>query len=82
MSPTVERILQEALELPEDARVDLAAALLDSVDREPPDADVEGAWRQEALRRLQEIRSGAVKPIPWDEARSMIFGPSDVPKDR
>jgi putative addiction module component (TIGR02574 family) len=82
MSPAVEKILQDALELPEEARVDLAAAILDSVDHEPPDPGAEDAWRQEARRRLQEIRSGTVKPIPWDEAQSMIFGSSDASKDR
>jgi putative addiction module component (TIGR02574 family) len=62
--------------------VDLAAAILASVEHESPDPGAEDAWRQEARRRIEEIRSGTVKPIPWDEARSMIFGPSDVPKDR
>jgi len=43
MSPTAERILKEALELPENLRLDLAAALLDSIDHDPPDdGDAEG----------------------------------------
>jgi putative addiction module component (TIGR02574 family) len=82
MSPAVEKILREALELSEDARVDLAAAILDSVDHEPADPGAEEDWRQEAKRRLEEIRSGAVKPVPWDEARTTIFGASDGAKGR
>jgi putative addiction module component (TIGR02574 family) len=77
MSPTVETILQEALSLPEDARLHLATALLESVDRAPPDEGADEAWSSEANRRLAEARSGAVKPVPWDEAEKLIFDPPD-----
>ncbi len=65
MSPSAKKILQEALSLPEDARVDLAAALLESVDHEPPDEGVDEAWSAEAKRRLQEnpIRSGQARSV-------------------
>jgi putative addiction module component (TIGR02574 family) len=82
MSPTIEKILLEALSLPEDARLDLATALLESVDRDPPDEGAEEAWSAEAKRRLDEVRSGAVKPVPWEEAEKLIFDPSDGPKGR
>jgi putative addiction module component (TIGR02574 family) len=82
MSPAIEKILHDALELPDDARADLAAALLDSIDHDPPDEGVDEAWQAEAKRRLAEIRSGVVKPIPWDKAEPMIFDSSDAPKDR
>ena len=36
----------------------------------------------EAKRRLEEVRTGAVKPVPWEEAERLIFDPSDDPKDR
>ena len=82
MSPALEKVLHDALELPEGARADLAAALLDSIDHDPPDTGVDAAWQTEAKRRLDEVRSGAAKAIPWDEARSLIFDPPDAPKDR
>lgn len=82
MIPSARKILQEALDLPEDARVDLAAALLDSVDHDPTDEDVDAAWSAESKRRLEELRPGAVKPVPWEEAERMISGPSDDPKGR
>jgi putative addiction module component (TIGR02574 family) len=72
MSPIVEKILQEALSLPEDARLDLATALLESVDRDPPDEGTEEAWSAEAKRRLDELRSGAVKPVPWGDAELLM----------
>jgi putative addiction module component (TIGR02574 family) len=82
MAPIAEKLLQEALSLPEDARVDLAEALLESVENEPADEGVEEAWSAEAKRRLEEVRSGVVKPVPWEEAERQIFDPSDDPKDR
>jgi putative addiction module component (TIGR02574 family) len=78
MSPSAKRVLEDALALPEDARTDLLEALIESL--EPPaesPAEVEAAWTDEIARRLKDVETGAVKPIPWDEARKMIFGPRD-----
>jgi putative addiction module component (TIGR02574 family) len=82
MAPIAAKLLQEALSLPEDARVDLAAALLQSVEHEPADEGADGAWSAEANCRLEEVRSGAVKPVRWEEAERQIFDPSDDPKGR
>jgi putative addiction module component (TIGR02574 family) len=78
MSPSAKRVLEDALALPEDARIELVEALIESLERpaDPP-ADVEAAWTQEIARRLKHVETGAVKPIQWDEARKMIFGPRD-----
>jgi len=81
MSPTAKRILDEALELPESARADLAAALLESLE-ESADEGVEAAWSDEIARRIREVESGAVKPIPWEEARRMIFESRGAAKRR
>lgn len=82
MAPNAEKLLQEALSLSEDARVDLAEALLESVEHEPADEGADAAWSAEAKRRLEEVRSGAVKPVPWEEAERQIFEPSDGQKGR
>ena len=37
------------------------------------DEDSEAAWSAEIARRLGELDSGAVKPIPWEKARRMIL---------
>jgi putative addiction module component (TIGR02574 family) len=48
--------------------------------RKPPtDEDAEAAWAAEGKRRLEEVRSGRVKPVPWEEAEKLIFGPSNGP---
>ena len=82
MLPSAEKVLQEALTLSEEARVDLAQALLESVEHEPADEGTDAAWAAEGRRRLEEVRSGAVKPVPWEEAERLIFYPSDDPKGR
>jgi len=81
MGPSANKLLEEAIKLPEDARADLAAALIESLDVER-DPNVESAWSEEISRRLRDYESGAVKPIPWDEARKMIFGPRDASTGR
>lgn len=65
--------LKEALKLPPEARAALAGSLLDSLDQEV-DEDAEAAWHAEIDRRLRELDSGTVKPVPWFEARRRISG--------
>jgi putative addiction module component (TIGR02574 family) len=64
----VDDLLQKALTLPPEARAELASSLLDSLDQ-TVDEDVDAAWRQEIVRRMDEIRSGKVKTIPWREVQ-------------
>jgi putative addiction module component (TIGR02574 family) len=66
-------LLREALSLPESERLDLAAALIQSVDNGSTSQDVGAAWASEARRRLAEVQSGAVKPVPWEDAQKRIF---------
>ena len=65
-------ILKDALALPIEARAALIDSLVDSLDTEVVE-DAEEAWREEIRRRLQEIDSGAVKLIPWAEARRRLL---------
>ena len=69
MPPDPVKLLEEALKLSPEARAALAASLLESLDE-----DAEAAWAAEIARRLHELDSGAVTPIPWSEARRMILG--------
>jgi putative addiction module component (TIGR02574 family) len=64
-------ILQEALKLPPEARAELAASLLDSLD-DRVDPDAQAMWDQEIRRRLEEIDRGQVRMVPWTEARKTI----------
>jgi putative addiction module component (TIGR02574 family) len=71
MTPEVFELLKKALALPPEARAALAGSLLESLD-ETVDASAEEAWSQEIARRIAELDSGEVKPIPWADARRQI----------
>jgi len=66
------RVFEDALQLPEQARAALAAELIATLD-DASDPDAEALWSSEIRRRLEEVDSGAVRPIPWAEARRRIF---------
>jgi putative addiction module component (TIGR02574 family) len=60
-------VLKDALALPAEARAVLIDSLIGSLDHEIDDG-AEEAWREEIYRRLQQIDSGAVQLIAWDDA--------------
>jgi putative addiction module component (TIGR02574 family) len=66
------RVFADALQLPEQARAALAAELIATLD-DASDPDAEALWSAEIRKRLDEVDSGAVRPIPWSEARRRIF---------
>jgi len=72
MAAQFQDLLDQALGLPEEDRAELADRLLASLDEEP-DPEVEEAWRQEVARRLEELHSGAVTSIPWEEIKAGIL---------
>lgn len=73
MTPAPAKLLQEALKLPPADRAALAAALLDSLE-ESVDEGREALWAIEIARRLQDLDSRRVQPLPWAEARRQICG--------
>ena len=75
MSSQAKRLLDEALQLTTAEREALAGQLFDSLETDDPDA--EAAWEAEIEKRINEMDRGKVKPIPWTEARRMIFGDAD-----
>ena len=71
MVKEVDEILRHALALPPEARAALIGPLIESLDPSV-DEGAEEAWRAEIHRRIQEIDSGAVQLIPWEEARRRL----------
>jgi len=61
-------LLKKALALPDKDRAELAASLIDSLDATVDD-DAEAAWQEEIARRMNDVETGKVKTIPWDEVR-------------
>jgi putative addiction module component (TIGR02574 family) len=67
MNPTAEAIFVEAMKLPLPDREDLASLLLNSAEKDPAEEPLDSEWDEEIARRVEEIRSGAVKGIPAEE---------------
>lgn len=61
---TTKKIIEEALSLPVEERALIADWLLRSLNM--PNAGIDAKWMEVAKRRLQELRSGKVKPVPGD----------------
>jgi putative addiction module component (TIGR02574 family) len=62
---TTKKLIEKALSLPVEERALIADSLLRSLNM--PNADIDAKWTEVAKRRLRELRSGKVKPIPGDE---------------
>ncbi len=58
-------LIDEVVSLPVEERVMVVDSLLRSLN--PPEAEIDKEWAAVAMRRLAEIRSGAVKPVPGKE---------------
>ena len=68
MTQEVSGLLKKALALPPEARAALADSLLESLE-DTLDAAAEEEWHQEIARRIAELDSGKMKPVPWAEDR-------------
>ena len=66
MTREAAEILERALKLPAEARASLAGSSLESLD-DAVDEGVEEAWIAEIARRLDDVRSGRDKGVPWRE---------------
>lgn len=66
----MKEIIQEAGSLPVEERAIVIDSLLQTLN--PQDREIERAWVETAKRRLAELRSGSVKPIPGDEVFAKI----------
>ncbi|MFV8749941.1 addiction module protein [Nannocystaceae bacterium ST9] len=64
------KILDEAMSSSEPDRRTLAEALMDTVTK--PDESIEPEWRNEILRRIEQVRNGEVTTEPWSEVRRQL----------
>jgi putative addiction module component (TIGR02574 family) len=71
VTKAAQELLADALRLDTTDRAKLAAELLASLDGEPEE-DVEAAWAEEVERRMDEIESGAVKLVPWEDVKRRV----------
>lgn len=64
----LQEIEEEALQLTEDERAELAKKLLLSLDS-PSESEIREDWLSEACRRARDLDEGRVQPIPAEEVR-------------
>ena len=68
--PSTAEIIHEAETLPVEERALVVDSLLRSLNQ--PDPEIDRKWVAVAKRRLEELRSGRVKPIPGDQVFANI----------
>jgi putative addiction module component (TIGR02574 family) len=77
MTQEAHELLRRALSLPEKERAELAGNLIASLDT-TVDRDVDAAWQQEVARRLNDVQSGKLETVSWEEVqrkgRSVLHG--------
>lgn len=67
MATTVEKLAEQAMSLPSDARARLADLLVESLEGEDL-GRIEQLWIAEAKRRRDEVHNGAVEPVNGEDA--------------
>ena len=65
MATTNDRVIEEALSLPADVRLNLIEKLLMSLNL-PIDEEIERLWAEEAERRVSQIEEGKAKLVPGE----------------
>jgi putative addiction module component (TIGR02574 family) len=65
-------LFHQAMQLPEDERLALAARLLTTVEPAGDDPDCEAAWAEELEARLDKVAHGQYTAADWREALARI----------
>ncbi|MBU4285397.1 MAG: addiction module protein [Verrucomicrobia bacterium] len=71
MAIVADKVFNDALALPSDARASLVERLITSLNL-PTQAEIDRQWAEEAERRVSQIDHGDVKLIPGDEVFAKI----------
>lgn len=67
---SIKDFIREASDLSVEDRAMIIDSLLRTLNK--PDPDIDRAWSEDARRRLDEMRSGRIRPVPGDEVFSKI----------
>ena len=68
---STQQIIQEVTSLPIEERVEVANSILRTLNA--PESDIDKKWAKVAEKRLAELRSGKVKPVPGEEVFGRIW---------
>ena len=62
---STKEIIEEASDLPVEERITVVDSLLRTLNA--PDPQIDEAWAEVAMRRLEDLRSGRTQAIPGEE---------------
>ena len=68
---TTKELIEEVASLPVEERAMVADSILRSLN--PPESEIDRKWAQVAQRRLAELRSGKVKPVPGEQVFAKVW---------
>lgn len=71
MPTLTEKVFDEALSLPSDARIRLVERLLASLNL-PTQAEIDRLWAEEAERRVEQIEQGEMELVPGEQVFAKI----------
>jgi putative addiction module component (TIGR02574 family) len=71
MTVVADKVFNEALSLPSDARMSLVEKLLASLNL-PTDTEIDRLWAEEAEQRISQIDRGEVKLVSGEEVFAKI----------
>jgi putative addiction module component (TIGR02574 family) len=72
MATTVTSLFRQAAHLGEGDRAALAGLLLESLEH-TASPGIDAAWAEEIERRVRQLETGDVEPVPWDEVRARLL---------
>ena len=68
---TMKELIEAVISLPVEERAIVADSVLRSLNA--PESEMDRKWAQVAQRRLAELRSGDVKPIPAEDVFAKVW---------
>ena len=68
---SIDQLMQEALSLPNDLKLQLVEKILYSLEVEV-DASIQSEWLLEVQKRRDDIRNGLLQTIPGEEALAQV----------
>ncbi|MFQ6114376.1 MAG: addiction module protein [bacterium] len=71
MNTKTKKIIDEALKLSEQERIEIAELIMNSLEHTEHESDVDAAWAAEIHRRSKEIETESVRPLAWSEVQEL-----------
>ena len=68
MATELEKVVEQVLSLPGSQRLSVARRILESVEPQANE-EVERAWEEEIVKRVETIDDGTAKFRPWEEIK-------------